>query len=282
MKIITDRQTLDDWLSDRQRLQERVGFVPTMGALHRGHLSLVSASQKGCERTIVSVFVNPTQFGPGEDFGRYPRTFDEDCVLLEKIGCDALFCPDVETIYPPGGQTVIQVEPLGSQLCGVMRPGHFQGVATVVAILFHLVRPHQAFFGLKDYQQFTLIRQMVRDLALPVEVVGVPTVREEGGLALSSRNRYLTSEERQQATALYRALVGAQSRYQEGERDVRRLEEGARAVLVGSGINQIDYVAVRDGKTLASWDQITADPVLLMAVRVGKARLIDNMVLSLH
>jgi pantoate--beta-alanine ligase len=279
MKIFTDRQSLDSWMAECRLLGEQVGFVPTMGALHAGHLSLVEVAQKSCSKTIVSIFVNPTQFGPGEDFGQYPRTFEADRDLLERVGCDAIFLPPVEVIYPPGGQTTLSVEPLGSQLCGLSRPIHFQGVATVVTILFNLVRPHKAYFGLKDYQQFTLIRQMVRDLAMGVEVVGVETVREKDGLALSSRNRYLDKQARQQATALYRALSAAKQQVQNGERDSSRLEKEARQLLEGSGIDQIDYVAVRDAQTLAQADPHTSDWVMLIAARVGKARLIDNMLL---
>ncbi|MBF0588810.1 MAG: pantoate--beta-alanine ligase [Magnetococcales bacterium] len=282
MKIIADRQTLNHWMNGCAKEGERVGFVPTMGALHAGHLSLVREARKQCRRTIVSIFVNPTQFGPGEDFGHYPRTFEADRDLLEKAGCDAIFLPEVETIYPPGGQTVVAVEPLGSQLCGAARPGHFQGVATVVMILFNLVRPQVAYFGLKDYQQYTLIRQMVRDLAMPLEVVGVPTVRERDGLALSSRNRYLTEAERLQASALFRAMNRAQDHYRKGESDPRQLEQSAREVLLESGIDRIDYVAVREAETLQERECIETPPVILIAVRVGKARLIDNMVLSLY
>ncbi|MBF0455100.1 MAG: pantoate--beta-alanine ligase [Magnetococcales bacterium] len=279
MNLFKDRQSLKAWMSACRNRGERVGFIPTMGALHAGHLSLVEAAKKQCSRTLVSIFVNPTQFGPGEDFAQYPRTFAADQTLLEEIGCDGVFLPEVATIYPPGGQTSVSVEPLGSQLCGAARPGHFQGVATVVAILFNLVRPHAAYFGLKDYQQFTLIRQMVDDLCMPLEVVGVPTVREADGLALSSRNRYLTDEERARAPALFRALTHAQELYRGGERDPLRLEEEARRLLLASGIENIDYVEVRHGATLIREREISTDPVMLIAVRVGKARLIDNRLL---
>lgn len=280
MKIIKDRQSLDVWLAECRREGARVGFVPTMGALHQGHLSLLATAKRECGRTIVSIFVNPTQFGPGEDFDRYPRTFAEDQAKLAAGGCDAVFLPEVATIYPPGGKTAIQVEPLGSQLCGAVRPGHFQGVATVVTILLNLVRPHVAYFGLKDYQQFTLIRQMVGDLAMPVAVVGVPTVREADGLALSSRNRYLDPEQRLQAVAISRALHRARDRYQAGERSAANLETVGRQVLQEAGIDLIDYVEVRDGSTLAKVERVSVEPVMLIAARVGKTRLIDNIVLS--
>ncbi|MBF0383632.1 MAG: pantoate--beta-alanine ligase [Magnetococcales bacterium] len=279
MIVLEDRKSLNDWVEQSRLRGGKVGFIPTMGALHEGHLSLVREARKSCSQTIVSIFVNPTQFGPGEDFDQYPRTFVEDKALLEDISCDAIFLPSPEVIYPPGGQTFITVEPLASQLCGASRPGHFQGVATVVTILLNLVRPHAAYFGVKDYQQLTLIKQMVRDLALAVEVVGVPIVREKDGLALSSRNRYLTTEERKQAAALYKALCTAKSLYKDGELRAKELEQAARGVLLESGIEQIDYVEVRDKEKLTS--ELTADdPVMLIAARVGKTRLIDNMVLS--
>ncbi|MBF0357676.1 MAG: pantoate--beta-alanine ligase [Magnetococcales bacterium] len=279
MKVIKDRETLDGWLEECNRQGDEVGFIPTMGALHAGHLSLVAEAQKSCSKTIVSIFVNPTQFGPGEDFAQYPRTFTEDRAKLEEVGCDAVFLPSTETVYPPGGQTFIRVEPLASQLCGASRPGHFQGVATVVSILLNLVRPRRAYFGVKDYQQFTLIKQMVRDLAMAVEVVGVAIVREQDGLALSSRNSYLTAVEREQATALYRALTAAKTLYQDGESDSKILEDSARQVLLAAGIEKIDYVEVRHSETLVKeWSGQT--PVMLIAAKVGKTRLIDNMLLN--
>ncbi|MBF0195194.1 MAG: pantoate--beta-alanine ligase [Magnetococcales bacterium] len=279
MIILEDRQALNNWVEQSRLWGGKVGFIPTMGALHEGHLSLVREAQKTCSQTIVSIFVNPTQFGPGEDFNQYPRTFAEDKALLEEIGCDAIFLPSPDVIYPEGGQTFVSVEPLASQLCGASRPGHFQGVATVVTILLNLVRPHVAYFGVKDYQQLTLIKQMIRDLALAVDVVGVPIVREEDGLALSSRNRYLTIKERQQATALYKALMAAKSLFQSGETEAIKLEKAAHLVLHESGIEQIDYVEVRHKETLAC-DLTVVDPVMLIAVKIGKTRLIDNMVLS--
>jgi pantoate--beta-alanine ligase len=279
MRIIEDRNSLDNWVEQSRMWGGKVGFIPTMGALHEGHLSLVREAQKTCSQTIVSIFVNPTQFGPGEDFSQYPRTFDKDRALLEEIACDAIFLPSPEVIYPPGGQTYVAVEPLASQLCGASRPGHFQGVATVVTILLNLVRPHTAYFGVKDYQQLALIKQMVRDLAMAVEVVGVPIVREEDGLALSSRNRYLSDKERKQATALYKALLKAQSLFKDGEKKAIKLEKAARIILHESGIEQIDYVEVRHKETLAC-ELTVGDPVMLIAAKVGKTRLIDNMVLS--
>ncbi|MEO5355080.1 MAG: pantoate--beta-alanine ligase [Magnetococcus sp. XQGC-1] len=282
MERITDRQGLRRW---RQQQGGTVGFVPTMGALHAGHLSLVQAARGGAERVLASIFVNPTQFGPNEDFARYPRTLAEDQHLLEQAGCDALFCPPVTEIYRGPGQTVVQVEPLGSDLCGRVRPGHFQGVATVVAILLNLVRPERLFLGWKDYQQVIVLRRMVEDLAMPVEVVGVPTVREADGLAMSSRNRYLTPEERQRAVGIQQALTAAQVAWQDGERRVESLVRSARQVLLGYDIQEMDYVEVRDAATLAPLpvqgvQEGQGEPVMLIAARVGTTRLIDNRILS--
>ncbi|MBF0624280.1 MAG: pantoate--beta-alanine ligase [Magnetococcales bacterium] len=280
VNILEDREALAQWVAENRRAGRSVGFVPTMGALHAGHVSLFQTARQECDRVIGSIFVNPTQFGPNEDFQRYPRTLEADRILLEGAGCDALFLPAVDLIYPPGHQTVVRVGAVAEGLCGACRPGHFQGVATVVAILFNRVAPQRAYFGLKDYQQFLVIRQMVRDLGLAVAVVGLPTVREADGLAMSSRNRYLTPADRHQSLALYRAMTAAQAVYADGQRDPTRLEETAREVLTGAGIDRIDYVAVRDRETLAPLTRIETDPVLLLAVHVGVARLIDNRILQ--
>ncbi|MBF0463185.1 MAG: pantoate--beta-alanine ligase [Magnetococcales bacterium] len=283
MEHITDRHGLRQW---RQRCGT-VGFVPTMGALHAGHLALVEAARAHTDHVIASIFVNPTQFGPQEDFGRYPRPLERDQQLLIEAGCSALFHPPVTAIYAGQDQTRVRVEPLGSDLCGRFRPTHFQGVATVVAILLNLVRPDQVFLGWKDYQQVILLRKMVQDLAMPVAVVGVPTVREADGLAMSSRNRYLAPAERQQAVGLHRALEAAQTAWRDGERRVESLVSGARQVLASFGIGDIDYVEVRDAETLDPLpvpDQRAAQtrPVMLIAARVGAARLIDNRILTLE
>jgi 3-methyl-2-oxobutanoate hydroxymethyltransferase len=258
-----------------------VGFVPTMGALHAGHLSLVQAARQQVDRVVVSIFVNPTQFGAGEDFDRYPRDLDGDRVLLDAIGHDGLFAPDVADIYPSGAascQTRINVDGISRDLCGACRPGHFQGVATVVALLFQIVQPDVAFFGQKDYQQLQVIRHMVRDLHMPIQIVGVPTVREPDGLAMSSRNRYLAPTERQQAQALFRALERGEQFYQAGCLDSKAVEAVARDLLLAAGITDIDYVSLRHPDTLEpvlSLDP-AQPPVLLLAVRIGKTRLIDN------
>ncbi|MEG3641160.1 pantoate--beta-alanine ligase [Magnetococcus sp. PR-3] len=279
MEILEDRPALATWR--RQQGHKKIGFVPTMGCLHEGHLTLVREARKSCDSVVVSIFVNPTQFGPNEDFERYPRTFDADVAQLKAEGCDALFYPSVEAMYPADNPdlTRVSLPALAEMLCGAIRPGHFDGVATVVTILLNLVRPTQAFFGLKDYQQFTVLRCMVQDLAMPWEVVGVPTVREQDGLAMSSRNRYLDTTARTQSTALSQGLNCAYDAYHQGERKGDKLEDMVRQTLQQAGITRIDYVAVRDAQTLQPWQGHGA-PVVLIAAHVGAARLIDNLVLD--
>ena len=280
MEMLPNRSHLCRWRADRRG--RTVGFVPTMGALHEGHLALVRAARQRTDCVVTSIFVNPTQFGPNEDFDRYPRDLEQDRSLLAAAGCDALFHPPVVEIYPKNRHCSVRAGPLGEDLCGRFRPGHFDAVATVVTILFNLVRPHQAFFGLKDYQQYTLIQNLVRDLAMPVTVVGLPTVREADRLALSSRNRYLNGEERTRATALSRAVHTAQSLYRSGERDTARLRETAWNVLAAAGIKTIDYVEIRDQATLAPVYPATESPILLIAAYVGSTRLNDNGILSIE
>jgi pantoate--beta-alanine ligase len=261
-----------------------VGFVPTMGALHAGHLSLVRLARERADRVVASVFVNPTQFAPGEDFGRYPRQPEADAGLLEEAGCDLLFLPDVETVYPPGHTTSVDPGPLGEGLEGAHRPGHFRGVATVVSALFNLVRPDLAVFGDKDAQQLAVICRVVRDLHVPVEIVAAPTVREADGLAMSSRNVFLSPAERQAATVLYRALSAAENAVAAGERrgdEVRRI---LRAVLAEEPLARVDYAEVVDADTfqpVADLSGVAGKVVLPLAVRIGSTRLIDNFQLAL-
>lgn len=280
MVTLTDRAAMHAWSMEQRQGGRRIGFVPTMGALHAGHLHLIKQSLAQTDRTVVSVFVNPSQFGPQEDFDRYPRVPEADREMLTQVGCHALFYPDVASVYPEGFQTAVAVEPLGSELCGRERPGHFQGVATVVTVLFNLVKPDKAFFGLKDYQQFVIIRRLVRDLGMDVEIVGVPTVREADGLAMSSRNRYLTGEDRTRSVAIHRAMGAAKTAFEAGEKGSARLEAIARRILVDAGIHRIQYLSVRSADTLMPMKVITTDGVILTAVKVGATRLIDNVLLT--
>lgn len=268
------RESVRNWRLDG----ERVGLVPTMGSLHDGHLSLLTSARLHADRVIASVFVNPLQFGPGEDFERYPRAPVEDQQLLEKAGCDMLFLPAISEIYPDGGRsaTRISVEPLSTILCGKFRPGHFDGVATVVAKLFGIVQPDVAVFGEKDYQQLVIIRRMVSDLRMPVDVVGAPTVREEDGLAMSSRNQYLSAGERGVAPTLFRELSRVARAIADGGRDFERLERESAAALDAAGF-RTDYVSIRAAGTLASPGLDDRQLVVLAAARLGAARLIDNV-----
>lgn len=255
---------------------ERIALVPTMGALHDGHMALVEAARRRTDRVVVSIFVNPTQFGPNEDFDRYPRQEAADSALLEAHGCDLLWAPSVATMYPDGFATSISVTGVSEGLCGAARPGHFDGVATVVAKLFGQVRPDVALFGEKDYQQLAVIRRMQRDLDIAVEVVGVPTVREADGLARSSRNIYLTAGERTAAVALPQALGAAAAAIAAGE-PVAEVLASARARLEQAGFGPIDYVALVDAHSLQPLDRAAGEMRLLAAARLGKTRLIDNI-----
>lgn len=256
-----------------------VGLVPTMGALHDGHLTLVREAGKRADRVVVSIFVNPTQFGPNEDFERYPRREDQDRALLASAGADVLFAPGITEIYPPGFATTVTVSGLTEGLCGPLRPGHFAGVATVVAKLLLQVLPDVALFGEKDYQQLQVIRRLARDLDIPVTIEGVPTVREADGLAMSSRNAYLSPAERAQAVALYQAMAAVAEAIRGGA-SVASATAGARSRLTEAGFTAIDYIEVRDAETLAPLDATSAATRpgrIIAAAWMGKTRLIDNI-----
>ena len=263
-----------------RRRGDRVGFVPTMGALHAGHLALVGEAKKRASFVVVSIFVNPTQFGPNEDLGKYPRDLAGDLARLAPLGVDAVFAPPPTEIYDAGEDTRVHVGRLTEPLCGRTRPGHFDGVATVVAKLFNLVGPSVAVFGRKDYQQFLVVRRMTRDLLAPVEIVGVPTLREPDGLAMSSRNAFLSPDERDRALGLVRGLSAAARAFASGERRARALEEAARGPI-DRVASSVDYVDVRDPDPLAPFDGLTgARALLAVACRIGTTRLIDNVVLG--
>ncbi len=259
----------------------RVALVPTMGALHPGHVSLVRLARRHAERVVVSIFVNPTQFGPGEDFAAYPRDLERDLALLRPEGVAAVFAPSAAEVYPQGDATRVDVERLGEPLCGRSRPGHFRGVTTVVARLFHIVEPDVALFGEKDYQQLAVIRRMVRDLHFPIEIIGAPIVREPDGLAMSSRNAYLEPEQRRQALALPRALREAREQVRAGERDAARLAGLAREIIAAQPLAELDYVELCDADTLEAVARLERPAVLAVAARFGRARLIDNTRLEL-
>ncbi|MDT7602631.1 MAG: pantoate--beta-alanine ligase [Acidobacteriota bacterium] len=282
MEIINRTQRMRSVSRKARRDQDgTIGLVPTMGALHEGHLSLVREARRMCDTVVVSIFVNPKQFAPTEDFGRYPRDLTKDTMLLADYNVDYIFAPAVEEIYPKGFTTHVEVEGLSDPLEGTARPGHFRGVATVVAILFNIVRPDFAYFGQKDAQQTLIVRRMVRDLAFDTEIVVLPTVREESGLAFSSRNAYLSEGERRAAAVLHHALSHAESAYGEGERNARKLAEMVRADIEREPQAQIEYVSVNDADTLDKLERLEDRPVLIsLAVRFGKTRLIDNVLLN--
>lgn len=274
-------KTISELRSARLRLPQPVGLVPTMGYLHEGHLSLVRAARSECASVVVSIFVNPTQFGPTEDLASYPRDLLRDLQLLEKEGVDLVWAPDADEMYPPRFQTWVTVEEVAQPLEGSMRPGHFRGVATVVAKLFNAVRPQRAYFGQKDAQQAAVIRQMVRDLNFNLELVVCPIVREPDGLAMSSRNTYLNPEERRAATVLYRSLSAARQAYQAGEREADRLRQVMTEIIQGEPLARLQYVSCADAETLQEISGfITGRALLSMAVFVGKTRLIDNFLIG--
>ena len=273
------------WMKEASRQaraeNQIIALVPTMGALHEGHLSLVREARRMCDVVVVSVFVNPTQFGPGEDFEHYPRDLTKDTALLTDYNVDYIFAPTVEEIYPRGFSTYVNVEGLSEQLEGASRPGHFRGVATVVTILLNTVRPDFAFFGQKDAQQALVIRRLVKDLAIDTEIVVLPIVREDSGLAISSRNLYLTSDEQGSAAVIHRALKKAKTAFKEGERSAGRLAELIRSTVESEPRARLDYVAITDADSLEKIDRIDERPTLIaVAAYIGKTRLIDNTILN--
>jgi pantoate--beta-alanine ligase len=263
-----------------RRDDRRLGFVPTMGALHEGHLSLVRAAKASCDAVAASIFVNPLQFGPTEDLAKYPRSFERDRELLEKEGVELLFAPSVEEMYPAGAVTWVMVEELSGKLDGHSRPGHFRGVTTVVAKLFHIVEPDAAFFGQKDAAQVAIIRRMVRDLNFPVEIVACPIMREADGLAMSSRNAYLDPQQRKQALVLYRSLLRAKKLWDAGERNATRLVAAAQKEFAAEDSVRLDYFEIVDPDNLDPVEDVADGALIAVAAFVGTTRLIDNIVLS--
>jgi pantoate--beta-alanine ligase len=276
MKVVTSVPGMKALARQWKKAGKKVGFVPTMGYLHEGHLSLIRESKKRTDVTIVSIFVNPAQFGPNEDFKKYPRDLEKDAAYLEKGGVDCLFCPAAAEIYPPGYRTYVEVRGLQDRLCGKSRPGHFQGVVTVVLKLFDIVMPSLAFFGAKDAQQVLIIEKMAADLDLDTEVVTCPIVREPDGLALSSRNAYLSPEERKAALVLSISLRWAERAVAAGERDAAKVVAGIRSAIEAEPLARIDYVEAVDPANLEPIAEIRAEVLIALAVFIGSTRLIDN------
>ena len=277
MEVLRTNQEMTKWREERYRKGQIVGFVPTMGYLHRGHLALMEEALRRADEVVVSIFVNPTQFSPGEDLDQYPRDLERDLKLCRDLGVQAIFAPEVEEMYPSGFQTRVQVEHITQNLCGLHRQGHFSGVALVVTKLFGAIRPHLAVFGEKDFQQLVVIKRLSKDLNLGVEIVAHPTVREPDGLAMSSRNKYLSAEERNSALSLSRSLQAARNMVAEGERRVDVLVARAKEMIEAEPHTRIQYVQVVDEETVTDIDEVTPKAVMAMAVFVGQARLIDNM-----
>lgn len=280
MKIIKDFREMLSFSDEARARGKRIGFIPTMGFLHEGHLSLVRASKQECDLTVTSIYVNPTQFGPSEDFERYPRDVARDQELLERTGAHVLFYPTNDAMYPHGFQTEVRVTRLTEHLCGASRPWHFPGVALIVAKLFNLVKPHRAYFGQKDLQQSRVISRMAEDLNFDVEIVVCPIVRETDGLAMSSRNAYLSDEERDQAMVLSQALKRANRLFLQGERSAPLLKEVMRSVLERASGARIDYCEIVDGDSLEPVEQTSTRSAAALAVFFGKTRLIDNHILG--
>jgi len=280
MEVISSAAAMQERALSLKRQGRRIGFVPTMGYLHEGHLSLMRLARPRCDVLVVSIFVNPTQFGPGEDYEKYPRDFARDEKLCREVGVDIVFYPPVEEMYAPDATVYVDEEKLSKVLCGASRPGHFRGVLTVVAKLFNLVQPDLAVFGQKDAQQLRLIQRMVRDLNFPVEILAGPIVREPDGLAMSSRNTYLSPEERRQALCLKAALDRAVELFRSGERHAGRLRREMEQLIRRQPLARIDYVEIVDWESLQPVEEITGPTLVALAVKIGGTRLIDNVLLG--
>lgn len=280
MKIVRTKDEMTHCLAAAHKSGKSVGLVPTMGALHEGHMSLVRRSVSENGVTVVSVFVNPTQFGPNEDFAKYPRRLEEDARLCEKEGADFIFAPEAPELYPPDFSTYVEEQKLSKPLCGVSRPTHFRGVTTIVAKLFNIIRPDRAYFGQKDAQQAAVVKRMARDLDIPVEIVVVGIVRESDGLAMSSRNKYLAGDLRKEALVLSKALKACEKAFASGERDSAALKELMREAISQAPRARIDYVEVVDAENLEPVERISRPSLVALAVFVGDTRLIDNTTLT--
>lgn len=280
MDIIESIQEMSRLTRELRRAGQTIGFVPTMGFLHEGHLSLVREAKKENDRVVVSIFVNPTQFGPGEDYEEYPRDLEGDAEKLRVIGIDYIFSPEVADMYPEGYNSFVEVSGITEVLCGKSRPGHFRGVTTVVTKLFNIIQPDRAYFGQKDFQQLMVIKKMVRELNIAVEVKGLPIIREEDGLARSSRNKYLDNRERAAAIVLYRSLMRARELYQKGIKDTYRIKKEVIDLISSEPLARIDYVEIVDPDTLQEIKRVKEQALVALAVYIGKTRLIDNLLLG--
>lgn len=280
MKTITRIKPLRAELEALRKKGKSIGFVPTMGALHEGHLALIRRCRKDNDVTVISIFVNPAQFGPGEDYAAYPRPKQNDLRLAREEGVDIVFSPSAEEMYPRPYRTYVDIKEITGTLCGKSRPGHFEGVATVVAKLFHIVSPRAAYFGQKDYQQTLVVRQMVKDLNLPVRIKVCPTVREKDGLAMSSRNKYLSPKHRREAAVLYRSLKTAEAKILDGERNVKKIIDFIHSSIKNNSSGVVDYAVCVDAADLSSLKTVKGDVLIAVAVGFGKARLIDNILVQ--
>lgn len=280
MKIITSPSEMQAY-SNKARMEGKIiGFVPTMGFLHEGHLSLMRRCRSENDICVVSIFVNPTQFGPNEDYERYPRDLERDSKMSEEVGVDIIFHPSVEDMYPKGYATFVNVERLTEKMCGLSRPGHFRGVTTVVTKLFNLVKPHRAYFGQKDAQQAIVIKRMVQDLNMDIEIIVMPTVREKDGLAMSSRNKYLNEEERKSALVLSRSLFTAEEMIRSGVRNASDIYKAIKEMIEREPLARIDYISIVDAETLEDVSEIRTNTLIALAVFIGQTRLIDNIVVN--
>ncbi len=280
LKVIESVKAMQSHCERLRLAGKKISFVPTMGYFHEGHLSLMKEARRTADHVVVSIYVNPTQFGPKEDFSKYPRDFDRDAAMAKSVGVDVIFFPPNSEMYPEGYQTYVNVENVTQNLCGLSRPGHFRGVTTVCCKLFNIVKPHSAIFGRKDYQQLAAIKRMVADLNMDLEIVGMPTFREPDGLAMSSRNVYLNKEERTSALTLVGSLKMAQKLYADGERNAVKIIRQAEKIINNAPFTAIDYIKICDAATLEDVLEIKGEVVMALAVKVGKTRLIDNSVLG--
>jgi len=282
MEVIKKKDKMRGLVDEAKARGETVGLVPTMGFFHEGHLELMRRARAECDVVVVTLFVNPTQFGPGEDLDAYPRDFERDRALAESVGVDYIFAPEVEEMYPEGTATFVEVEELHRVMCGRTRPGHFRGVATIVSKLFNIVPAHRAFFGQKDAQQLVIIRKMAADLDFPIEIISVPTLRESDGVAMSSRNTYLEPEEREQAIALHRSLEAARLLVEQGQRQAGKIRSAMENLISTFPLVNLEYISICDNIFLRPLEELSGEVLVAVAARIGRARLIDNMVFRIE